>query len=53
MKARLATALLGLAVALFQGRDAAADWPMFGWSVFNTADNVGETVISRGNVARL
>ena len=53
MKTRFLTALLWLAVVLFPGRDAAADWPMFGWSAFNTADNVGETVISRGNVARL
>jgi polyvinyl alcohol dehydrogenase (cytochrome) len=41
-----------LAVSCLQAA-AARDWPMFGGSVANTADAVGETAISVQNVAKL
>jgi polyvinyl alcohol dehydrogenase (cytochrome) len=54
MKNNRLTASLFIGLAAFlSGHEAAADWPMFGWSIFNTADNVAESIISRTNVSRL
>jgi polyvinyl alcohol dehydrogenase (cytochrome) len=55
MKKGLLTASLftsAMAVSSWQAA-AARDWPMFGESVANTADGVGETAISSKNVGQL
>jgi polyvinyl alcohol dehydrogenase (cytochrome) len=44
---------IGLAALLPGARALAANWPMFGQNVANTANNGADTVISKTNVSRL